>query len=181
MSSSELEGLGLVGLSAADVDTAAYRSGTADDITRFDLDHYLPGDVLVKSDRASMLHGLEVRAPFLDVAVAEGCLSLPAHHKVDRSADKLLLRSAFGTTWPDSVAERSKQGFGAPIADWLALPDMRALVDAHLVDPGSPLFDLVDRSGVAGLAEASDQRTWSLLVLSLWWEHHRPAGRRRAS
>lgn len=172
-SSEELEALGVAGIGAGDVDTSEYFSSTVDDIARFDLDHYLPGDVLVKTDRASMLHGLEVRSPFLDVKVAEGCLSLPAHQKVDTADEKLLLRRAFRSLWPESVATRPKQGFGAPLAEWLGRADMIDLTRAHLVDRGSPLFDLLDRDAVVRYAQGRDQRTWNLLVLSIWWEHHR--------
>jgi asparagine synthase (glutamine-hydrolysing) len=164
-----LRGLGLPGHDASDVDVGDYRYGTADDISRFDLDHYLPGDILVKTDRASMAHGLEVRAPFLDVEVAEGCLALPSHHKVDASHEKLLLRRAFSDLWPESIAARAKQGFGSPMTSWLALPDVAEIKAAHLVDRSSALFDLVDHAAVQPYVEANDQRTWNLLMLSLWW------------
>lgn len=164
-----LELLGLPGTDAADVDVERYGTGTADDICRFDLDHYLPGDILVKTDRASMAHGLEVRAPFLDVAVAEGCLALPAHHKVDATHEKLLLRRAFPELWPTAVAQRPKQGFGAPMARWLSLPEVAEVKAAHLVDPSSALFDLVDHDAVQPYVDADDQRTWNLLMLSIWW------------
>ena len=169
----ELEALGLPGVDAADVDVSRYGYGTADDICRFDLDHYLPGDILVKTDRASMAHSLEVRAPFLDVAVAEGCLALPADLKVDRTHEKLLLRRACSDLWPASVGDRPKQGFGSPMASWLALGDVVELKRAHLSDPASALFDLVDRDAVAGYIDANDQRTWNLLVLAIWWTHAR--------
>lgn len=165
----ELTEMGLPGRDAADVDVSAYHYGTADDISRFDLDHYLPGDILVKTDRASMAFGLEVRSPFLDVEVAEGCLSLPAAHKVDATHEKLLLRRAFSDLWPASVADRRKQGFGSPMATWLALPDVAELKESHLTDPSSALFDLVDHSAVQQYAAANDQRTWNLLMLSMWW------------
>jgi asparagine synthase (glutamine-hydrolysing) len=165
----ELERLGLPGTDARDVDVAAYRYGTADDICRFDLDHYLPGDILVKTDRASMAHGLEVRSPFLDVRVAEGCLALPARHKVDGTHEKLLLRRAFRDLWPDSVATRAKQGFGSPMAQWLALPAVAELKRAHLSDPRSALFDLVDHAATQPYVDRNDQQTWNLLMLSIWW------------
>jgi len=161
--------LGLPARDAADVDVDDYATGTADDICRFDLDHYLPGDILVKTDRASMAHGLEVRSPFLDVAVAEGCLALPAHHKVDATHEKLLLRRAFSDLWPTAVAQRPKQGFGAPIATWLSLPDVTEVKAAHLVDPSSALFDIVDHTAVQRYVDANDQRTWNLLTLAIWW------------
>lgn len=165
----ELVALGLPGVDASMVDLRHYRRGTMDDISRFDLDHYLPGDILVKTDRASMAHGLEVRSPFLDVEVAEGCLALPSHHKVDDTHEKLLLRRAFSDLWPDSVRDRPKQGFGAPMQDWLALPDVVELKRAQLADPASALFDLVDHAAVQPFVDGNDQRTWNLLMLAIWW------------
>jgi asparagine synthase (glutamine-hydrolysing) len=165
----QLERLGLPCRDAEHVDVSAYRYGTADDISRFDLDHYLPGDILVKTDRASMSHGLEVRSPFLDVAVAEGCLALSAEHKVDATHEKLLLRRAFSHLWPDSVANRTKQGFGSPMGDWLALPEVEQIKQDLLVDPVSPVFELIDHSAAQAYVSANDQRTWNLLVLAIWW------------
>ena len=170
---SQLADLGLPAVSANDLDLSTYNYGTADDISRFDLDHYLPGDILVKTDRASMAHGLEVRSPFLDVKVAEGCLALPSHHKVNETHEKLLLRRACGDLWPASVSDRRKQGFGSPMASWLQLPDVAELKHAHLRDPSSALFDLVDRDAVQSLSADNDQRTWNLLMLSIWWSRCR--------
>jgi len=172
-SATQLAALGLPTVGLDNIDLSAYHYGTADDISRFDLDHYLPGDILVKTDRASMAHGLEVRSPFLDVKVAEGCLALPAHHKVNETHEKLLLRRACGDLWPDSVSSRSKQGFGSPMASWLQLPDVAELKHAHLTDPDSALFDLVDREAVQSLSAENDQRTWNLLMLSIWWSRCR--------
>jgi asparagine synthase (glutamine-hydrolysing) len=172
-SADELRALGLPSLDGSLVDVSALRHGDVNDISRFDLDHYLPGDILVKTDRASMSHGLEVRSPFLDVAVAEGCLALPARHKVDATQEKLVLRRAFSTLWPERVRDRPKQGFGAPMADWLGLDDVRELTHAHLVDASSPLFDLVDAEAARSFADTDDQRTWNLLMLSLWWDETR--------
>jgi asparagine synthase (glutamine-hydrolysing) len=168
-SADELHSLGLPPLDGSHVDVSALRHGDVNDISRFDLDHYLPGDILVKTDRASMSHGLEVRSPFLDVRVAEGCLALPARHKIDATHEKLVLRRAFSTLWPDQVRDRPKQGFGAPMAEWLDLPDVRDLTHAHLVEATSPLFDLVDADAVRPFVRTDDQRTWNLLMLSLWW------------
>lgn len=174
-SAQDLEALGLPGASGDDVDLTDYQRGTADDVSRFDLDHYLPGDILVKTDRASMAASLEVRAPFLDVAVAEGCLRLPARWKVDAQREKILLREAYGHLLPDEVLHRPKQGFGSPMADWLGRPEVRSLVHAELVEPSAPVFELLDRDAVQGHLAAADQRTWNLLAVALWWRHHRPS------
>ncbi|MEZ5182471.1 MAG: asparagine synthase (glutamine-hydrolyzing) [Acidimicrobiales bacterium] len=171
----DLRALGLPSVSGDDVDLAGYGRGTADDIARFDLDHYLPGDILVKTDRASMAASLEVRAPFLDPVVAEGCLRLPPRWKVDARTEKLLLREACGDLLPAEVLRRPKQGFGSPMGAWLARPDVDELVHASLVAPDAPLGELVDLAGVAPHLGARDQATWNLLTVALWWEHHRGA------
>ncbi len=174
-SADELVALGLPRASGDDADLSAYGYGTADDLSRFDLDHYLPGDILVKTDRASMATGLEVRAPFLDREVAEGCLRLPARWKVDPTREKLLLREAFGHLMPPEVLARPKQGFGSPMDRWLVHPDVVELVRAELSDPDAPVFELLDHAAVQPHLAVPGQRLWNLLTLALWWRHHRPA------
>jgi asparagine synthase (glutamine-hydrolysing) len=169
----DLARLGLPAVGRGRVELDRYPYGTADDISRFDLDHYLPGDILVKTDRAAMAHSLEVRAPYLDVAVAEGCLRLPPHHKVDAEREKLLLRRAFGDLLPPTVTARPKQGFGAPMDDWLRRDDVAGLVQELVVAPGSVVSELVDGEAAAELVAAGGQRAWNLLSVALWWEHQR--------
>lgn len=170
----ELRALGLPAVSGDDVDLTGLDRGTVDDISRFDLDHYLPGDILVKTDRASMAASLEVRAPFLDRAVVEGCLRLPPRWKVDADHEKVLLRDAFGDLLPPAVLDRPKQGFGAPRERWLALPAVADLVRDVLESPSSPLFDLVAADGVRPFVGRDDQAAWNLITVGLWWRHHRP-------
>lgn len=79
---------------------------------------YLPQDILVKVDRASMAHSLEVRAPFLDRAVVELAFSLPGHWHRRRFAGKRILRETFRDDLPASIWKRRKQGFGVPIHNW---------------------------------------------------------------
>lgn len=172
-SSEELVALGLPPRSPDDVDVSAYRWGTIEDICRFDLDAYLPGDILVKTDRASMAHGLEVRAPFLDRQVAELCLTLPPHCKVDDRHEKLALRAAFGDQLPAGLIDRRKQGFGAPMDRWFQLPDVDALVGDLIRDGRSPLYELVDQAGTGPILAAGGQPAWTLLMVALWWQHHR--------
>jgi asparagine synthase (glutamine-hydrolysing) len=173
LTADQLVELGLPAVDQGPVDLERYPYGTADDISRFDIDHYLPGDILVKTDRASMAHGLEVRSPFLDVRVAEGCLRLPATLKVDATQEKVLLRRAFGDLLPRTATDRPKQGFGAPMKLWLQSPGVAELVQAYLTDPASPLFELVEPGPVQELAADADQRTWNLLTVAMWWDHQR--------
>jgi asparagine synthase (glutamine-hydrolysing) len=135
---------------------------------RVDFSDYMPGDILVKIDRASMAHGLELRAPFLDVEFAEFCLSLPSRFKLDGRQDKIILREAYLIDWPPSVRGRTKQGFGAPIRSWLASPAIQNLIGRHVLDPSAPIHDLLRLSRSEEAVRESRHRGWILLVLSLW-------------
>lgn len=174
VSAAELASLGLPAM-PTDLDLSPYGHGTVEDLCRFDLDRYLPGDVLVKSDRASMAHGLEVRAPFLDRALAEGCLRLPADLKVRDGQTKVILREAMGHLWPPGLGDRPKQGFGAPVDRWLAAPGVRDLAQELLLAPGAAVAELLDPAGTASVVGRGGQPAWNLLATALWWEHHRLA------
>ena len=83
---------------------------------------YLPDDILVKVDRASMAVSLEVRAPLLDYRVAELAWSLPLDMKVRGGQGKRLLRRLLANLLPHELVERPKRGFDVPVADWLRGP-----------------------------------------------------------
>jgi asparagine synthase (glutamine-hydrolysing) len=131
----------------------------------FDLTSYLPGDLLVKVDRASMAHGLETRAPFLDRDVAEFSMALPDSLKIDDGRTKVVLRAAFETMWPESIRNRAKQGFQAPSGEWIMRPEMQPLVE-RVFAPGSPLRELLP--GAKLPACRTDLRMWTLFILGLW-------------
>jgi len=141
--------------------------GEVNDAMKTDLQGYMPGDILVKTDRAAMANALELRAPFLDVDLAEFLISLPGALKIDRDEDKIVMRRAFAKTWPPMLRARGKQGFGAPIPQWLALPDVAAMKAACLA-PGQPIYDHVPAELVARYKDTNCERTWTLLTLGVW-------------
>lgn len=168
----EQKSLGIFADSDHLTDCSRYRRNTVDDMLRFDTDLYLPGDILVKTDRASMANSLELRSPFLDVDLASFCLSLPDNLKVDADREKLLLRRAYEQMWTPEVSNRSKQGFGGPMNAWLRTPAMTVLKRDVLGDRTQKIFSVLDFDGVQNYVERNTQQTWSLLVLALWMEGH---------
>jgi len=168
----ERQSLGISVDSGHLIDYSGYQRNKVSDMLRFDTDLYLPGDILVKTDRASMANGLELRAPFLDVDLASFCLSLPDSLKVDADREKLLLRHAYEPMWTSEIRGRPKQGFGGPIASWLRAPVMSALKRDVLGDRKQRIFSVLDFDGVQNFVERDTQQTWSLLVLALWMEGH---------
>src|SRR4051794_516446 len=143
-----------------------------------DLNVYLPSDLLVKTDRASMAHSLEARVPFLDTAVSDVALRLPTGQKVKRFDKKRLLRQALEPLLPREVTHGRKQGFSIPAAAWLRgelEPFAReVLAPARIRDQG--WFDsdvvtaIVDRH-VSGREDLSRQ-IWGLMAFSLWHERY---------
>ena len=85
----------------------------------FDQRYYLPDDILVKSDRMSMAHAVEVRPPFLDHRIVEFAATLPTELKVRGARQKYLLKELMKTRLPASIVQRKKVGFDIPAHDWL--------------------------------------------------------------
>ena len=79
----------------------------------------LEGDLLVKVDRTSMLNSLECRAPFLNRELFEFTMTLPEDYLLNKWSKKHILKAAFSDVFPEGFLEKSKQGFGVPVGDWL--------------------------------------------------------------
>jgi asparagine synthase (glutamine-hydrolysing) len=143
-----------------------------------DLGIYLVDDLLVKTDRASMAHSLEARVPFLDPAVTNLALALPARHRVRGLRKKVLLRKAVAPLVPEVIVRGKKRGFSIPAAAWLRgelEPFARQTLSAETLRRQGffrpeAVTALVDRH-VAGKEDLSRQ-LWGLLAFTLWHERH---------
>jgi len=163
--------------------------GARDDFDRLTEQYarlYLAGDVLVKVDRASMAHGLEVRSPFLDRELVELALSVGWHHKLRRGQTKHLLKRLAERWLPHDIVHRKKQGFAVPIAAWIRGP-LRSWAEDLLARDRIARQGIFEPSVVAGLLEAhlrgeADHRKplWTLLVFQAWLDRFGSAGREAA-
>jgi asparagine synthase (glutamine-hydrolysing) len=145
-----------------------------DEITHVDIQTYLPDDLLVKVDRASMAHSLEVRSPFLDHQFMEFAARIPAEYKWRRGKKKWLLKRAFEDLLPNPVLTREKQGFGVPIDEWFR-GDLRDFGRERLGRLGSrnpfdgPGIDTILDEHLGGRADHG-YRIWDLVMLEGWYE-----------
>jgi len=139
---------------------------------------YLPDDLLVKVDIASMAHALEARSPFLDHELMECAATIPFNLKVRRTVKKYILKRALGDLLPDTILHRPKMGFGVPIDRWLRR-ELRDLVCDTLLSPralGRGYFaaDVVRRMVVEHIHGRARWHylLWTLLMLELWHRTH---------
>ncbi len=141
------------------------------------LDHnfktYLPYDLLVKADRASMIHSLEVRSPFLDTALVEYVARLPDSLKRRGTSMKWILKRACRDLLPDEILRRGKMGFGVPLGAWF-----RGDLKSYLLDrlgPTAEIHEWINRKFVERLLEQHfagradfGHRIWLLLTFEIW-------------
>lgn len=143
------------------------------------LDVYLklPGDMLTKVDRSSMMRSLEVRSPFLNHELAQFAFNLPDEYKTNRTHGKIILEKAFGDLLPQNVFTRKKQGFGAPVKEWLRDEPIRALLYDMCKDSRVASFLNLDivRSYVDAFYAGDNTlgyKVWMLFALLLWMREH---------
>ena len=142
------------------------------DIMRVDLEKYVPGNMLVKSDRMAMANSLEVRTPFLDKDFAEFCIQLPENLKLDSQNDKIILRETMQQYWTESIRNRGKQGFGSSVSNWFEEENLIHLSDDLLKNKDSKVFQLIDFTTAQTFLN-KDKKHWNLLQLALWAENHK--------
>jgi asparagine synthase (glutamine-hydrolysing) len=151
----------------------AQPSDELDEMLAIDTRNYLPGDLLVKMDIATMAASLEGRSPFLDHELVSFMAQLPSSLKLRDGESKHLLRRVMQGVLPDEILKRPKMGFGAPVGRWLKGP-LRGLVSDVLLD--APDRGYVDQAEVRRVVDEhftapneNGLRVWCLLMLELWF------------
>jgi asparagine synthase (glutamine-hydrolysing) len=163
--------------------TEPYRRCTSsNDVQRAeyaDLKIYLPNDVLVKVDRMSMAHGLEVRCPLLDRRIVEFAFRVPVETKMPQLQTKAMLRRVAQGRIPDEILNLPKHGFTAPVSEWMAGPYAGRFED-EVLGGDSRISALIDTRRVAQLFHEHRARTrdnwyelWSVWMLERWARQQR--------
>jgi asparagine synthase (glutamine-hydrolysing) len=139
-----------------------------------DLRTWLPDDILVKVDRSTMAHGLEVRAPFLDYRLVEFAASLPVSLKIRGFQKKYLLKQAFKKYLPAKVLHQQKRGFNSPVSHWIT--GLMKPYYEDMMKNGGPLFEnVLCRKTIHSLYERHNRKIqdhglqlFALIMLHLW-------------
>ena len=140
-----------------------------------DVNTYLPDDLLVKVDVATMAHSLEARSPFLDHELMEFAASLPGSLKLRGGEKKVLLRNALRGWIPDQVLDAPKRGFALPMVGQWFRGDLRGYISEVLTDPRTVARGYFDQKYVGRLlashldgSEDNSNALWSLMMLEVW-------------
>jgi asparagine synthase (glutamine-hydrolysing) len=139
-----------------------------------DVNLYLPEDLLVKVDRATMAHSLEARSPFLDHVLMEFVASLPANLKLAGGQQKRVLKAMLRDVLPEAVLKRPKMGFCVPLARWFR-KELREMAYDVLLAPRALQRGYFQPQAIAKLLDAHcrgeanhAEHLWDLLMLELW-------------
>ncbi len=142
----------------------------------FDMGYYLPDDLLVKVDRASMYFALETRVPLLDYRIVEWALNLPMQFKLHNGHAKWMLRQLLFEYIPPRYFDRPKRGFSIPLQQWLK-KELKDFAMDYLNEAAINKVGVLNKTEVKKLLDAfytKNQhylynRVWQLLVLQKWF------------
>lgn len=152
-------------------------------LSEIDIRSYMLDDILVKVDRMSMAHSLEVRSPLLDHHLLEFVARLPTEYKVRRGTGKALLRKVLGRYLPPAALTKPKQGFSVPLRDWFRRGFSEMLAD-YLMGSSSRLPSAYfNRTKVESILDEHrrgvadhGRKIWLLLVFAAWQDLYQQGG-----
>ena len=147
-----------------------------DQLLAIDIETYLPDDLLVKMDIASMSHSLEVRSPLLDHKFMEFTAQIPSSLKLHGQTNKYIFKKAVGSILPREILERGKMGFGVPIGDWFK-KELAGYLREVLLSPKALERGLFKPEEIRRIIEAHQNgktnythHLWALLMLEHWFQ-----------
>ncbi|MFC1757546.1 asparagine synthase (glutamine-hydrolyzing) [Planctomycetota bacterium] len=152
-------------------------------LTDIDIRSYMLDDILVKVDRMSMAHSLEVRSPLLDHNMVEFAASMPSRFKIEGRRGKAILRDALAKYVPPKTSKKKKQGFSVPVRDWFRHGLSEMASDYLEYDGGLLPSSLFEKQKVQQvLAEHRSghadhgRKIWLLMVFAVWHQQYQTGG-----
>jgi len=140
-----------------------------------DMTTYLPEDLLVKMDIATMANSLEARIPFLDHEFMELVAGIPSNLKLKGSTTKFILKKAFSNFLPEAILKRRKMGFGVPVSRWFR-NELKDYIYEILLDSRTLNRGYFKREGIERLLDEHacmrydhSGKIWALLFLEIWF------------
>jgi asparagine synthase (glutamine-hydrolysing) len=153
----------------------ASQAGILSRVVQFQVTTQLTGDMLVKVDRMSMAHSLEIRCPLLDHKLAEFAMGIPFAWNMKNGRGKQLLRAALADRLPAELLQLPKRGFAVPLANWFR-GSLRGFLRDHLTSRSFLNRDIVSERFLRRLLDEHDRKRrdhnhvlWMLLMLELWF------------
>jgi asparagine synthase (glutamine-hydrolysing) len=148
----------------------------------WDFDNYLPDDLLVKIDRATMFHSLECREPFLDHRIVEFAATMPIEMKIRNGVGKYALRKILERYLPPSAFNRPKRGFSIPIFAWFK-DDLDRMFEKYFTEERLRTIPFFEPKAIRAEyknyllyksrnKEHNIEKMWRILSFMLWWEKH---------
>ena len=142
-----------------------------------DINFWLIGDILLKADKMSMAHSLEVRVPFLDRKVFEVARHIPTKYKVTKENTKVAMREAAHRYLPDMVAEKKKLGFPVPIRIWLKEDKYYNIVKKAFTSPAAEEFFKTDEivkilDDHKNGKEDNSRKIWTIYMFLVWHKQY---------
>jgi asparagine synthase (glutamine-hydrolysing) len=135
---------------------------------------YLPGDLMVKADRMSMAHGIEVRSPFLDHHLVDFASTIPGEYSITGRSGKQILKRAYANLIPDEISRRPKAGFTVPVGEWINGP-LRDTTRNLLLAPNAEVSKVIKPEFIVRMVEQHAGRRhnhairlWNLICLETW-------------
>jgi asparagine synthase (glutamine-hydrolysing) len=152
-------------------DTITSEKDIENQVTDFYFREWLPNDLLMKVDKTSMAHGLEVRAPFLDIDLIEYYSGLSVEHKYNRK----LFREVVKNKLPSETLNRSKKGFTLPLSSWMQSENFVKRITPHILDLKKR--NILNESEIDKILQnptgfRNDHRLWVLLNLEIWYKEY---------
>ncbi|WP_019413621.1 asparagine synthase (glutamine-hydrolyzing) [Paenisporosarcina sp. TG20] len=149
-----------------------------DDVTKMqylDLHHWLVDDILLKADKMSMAHSIELRVPFLDKEVMETASKIPSKYRVNHINTKYAFRLAAGRALPKKSANRKKIGFPVPIRHWIRTDKYYQEIKQYFTGNAASIF--FNQAKIVGLLEEHYQgkknngrKVWTIFMFLVWYK-----------